>query len=114
MYVFVQGSQQTSLLYVPETDRLIFAAAGKRASIRAKSDGPNMIGMRQEYLEAITAFAIPETSGQIVAPTGQEATIGIIVYRPDVMAVAGQDSRWENLRVIQVKRASTVPLADGA
>ena len=54
MRVLVQGSQQTRLRYIPETDRLIFAARGQRASIRATGNGPDVVGMCQKYLEAST------------------------------------------------------------
>src|SRR5258708_18855742 len=87
----VQGPQRTRLRYVPETDRLIFAGRGQRASIRAAGNRPDVVGMGQEYLETSAALTLPETSGSIVASTDQQATRGMIGNRPDVLAMAGQD-----------------------
>ena len=89
--MLVQRFKKTNLLYIPEANRLIFTATGKRMPIRAKGNGPDVVGMRLEYLETIAALDIPKTNSSIVATTGQEVTARMVYDRPDIMAVAGHD-----------------------
>src|SRR5215469_5087711 len=60
-----------SRLYIPEFDRSIVAAAGKRMAVRTKCNLPYPVGVTLKRLKAMPGIDIPEANGLIIASAGE-------------------------------------------
>ncbi len=72
----MQDRPSSALLDIPEPDRVIKAATGQRASIRAPGHAQHSVRMLRERLETVKAFRVPQLDRAIKARARQLRAIG--------------------------------------
>ncbi len=77
MGVALQRLEASTGVSVPQTDGLIFTAAGDRLPVRAEGCRPDAISMALQDVEAAAAAHIPQANGLIVTRAGKLTPIGM-------------------------------------
>src|ERR1700680_55964 len=76
-----------SRLYIPEFDRSVIAAAGKRMAIRTEYNPPYPVGVAPQHLKALPAIDIPEANHLVFATAGKCTSVGTEGHRSNPAAM---------------------------
>jgi hypothetical protein len=72
---------------MPEFDRSIITATGKRGAIRAERNLPDPVGVTLKRVKALPGSDIPEANGLIFTTTGKHSAIGSEGHRANPAAM---------------------------